>query len=342
MSHLSSATSSTRRTFLQASAAIALAATAAPEIAADQDSETLIPAVDTHQHLWDLSKLQLPWLKGAPKVLSRTYGLKEYAEATRGLNVVQAVYMEVDVRPEDHVLEAQMLVDICRSGKSPTVAAVISGRPGLPTFEQYIRNLAKSPEIRGVRQVLHSETAPKGMCLETQFVRSIQLLGKLGLSFDLCMRPQELSDGIALAKKCPETRFIVDHCGNADPASFLAKPLPNISPKHDVQKWRDDIAGLADCSNVICKISGVIASAPKEVPFTDSLAPIINHCLDSFGPDRVIFGGDWPVCLLGASYREWITTLRTLIANRPLTEQKKLLHENARQFYRLPAESRTP
>jgi L-fuconolactonase len=335
-------TVATRRTFLQASAAVAVAASTPLISAADQNSEKLIPAVDTHQHLWDLSKLQLPWLKGAPEVLSRTYGLKEYAEATRGLNVVQAVYMEVDVRPEDHVLEAQMLVDICRSGKSPTVAAVISGRPGLPTFEQYIRKLAQSPEIRGVRQVLHSETAPRGMCLEAQFVRSVQLLGELGLSFDLCMRPQELSDGITLAKQCPGTRFILDHCGNADPAAFLAKALPNTSPKHDVQKWRDEIAGLADCSNVICKISGVIASAPKDVPFTDSLAPIINHCLDSFGPDRVIFGGDWPVCLLGASYREWITTLRTLIANRPLADQKKLLHENARQFYKLPTPASAP
>jgi predicted TIM-barrel fold metal-dependent hydrolase len=336
MSMPSSGSITTRRSFLQASTALA-AAHAVPALTAAQVAQDLIPAVDTHQHLWDLSKLQLPWLKGAPEILSKTYGLKEYEEATRGLNVVQAVYMEVDVRPEDHVLEAETLIEICRSGKSPTVAAVISGRPGLPTFDPYIRKLAQAKEIRGVRQVLHSEKAPKAMCLEAQFVKSVQLLGELNLSFDLCMRPEELSDGLALAKKCPDTRFIVVHCGNASPAAFLPAKLQDSPAKHDPRKWRDDISALASSSNVICKISGVIASAPKGVPFTDSLAPIINHCLDAFGPDRVIFGGDWPVCLLGASYREWITTLRTLIADRPVADQKKLLHENARRFYKLPA-----
>ena len=125
MSMPSSGSITTRRSFLQASTALA-AAHAVPALTAAQVAQDLIPAVDTHQHLWDLSKLQLPWLKGAPEILSKTYGLKEYEEATRGLNVVQAVYMEVDVRPEDHVLEAETLIEICRSGKSPTVAAVIS------------------------------------------------------------------------------------------------------------------------------------------------------------------------------------------------------------------------
>ena len=334
----SSDRSVSRRTVLQAAASAAVSLVVAPAAvqAAAMQSE-LIPAVDTHQHLWDLTKLTLPWLKSAPEILSKTYGLAEYAKATEGLNVVQAVYMEVDVRPEDHVREAEILVDICRSGKAPTVAAVISGRPGLPTFDAYIRERAKAPEIRGVRQVLHSPEAPRGMCLEPQFVKSVKLLGELNLSFDLCMRPQELADGLKLAKTCPNTRFIVDHCGNAAPAAFLPESQRGGKPAaHDTNTWKSDILALADCPNVICKISGVIASAPAGVPFTDSLAPIVNHCLDAFGPDRVVFGGDWPVCLLGGSYKDWLTTLRTLIANRPVEHQHKLLHGNARRFYRLP------
>lgn len=332
-----SALSASRRDFLALAAAAAGTSLLSSAATAATTPTDLIPAIDTHQHLWDLKKLQLPWLAGAPQILKQDYGLPEYAAATAGLNVVQAVYMEVDVRPEDHVLEAETLINICRSKKAPTVAAVISGRPGLETFSDYIRKLAKAPEIRGVRQVLHSETAPAGMCLETQFVRSMLLLGELNLSFDLCMRPTELADGAALARKCPKTRFIVDHCGNADPAAFLKNPPKSETAPHDPGKWRDDIKTLADCPNVICKISGVIARAPAGVPLADALAPIVNHCLDTFGPDRVIFGGDWPVCLLGGSYKDWLTTLRTLIANRPLTDQKKLLHANAAAFYRLPA-----
>lgn len=327
-----------RRSVLQTAVSAAVAAAAGSRSAQAVSTQAdLIPVVDTHQHLWDLSRLTLPWLKSAPEVLRQNYGLAEYARATEGLNVVQAVYMEVDVRPEDHVKEAETLVEICRSGAAPTVAAVISGRPGLASFEAYIRGLAKSPEIRGVRQVLHSPDAPRGMCLEAQFVKSVQLLGELNLSFDLCMRPQELSDGLKLARQCPGTRFVLDHCGNAAPAAFLPESKRGgKAAVHDVAVWRSDIEALAGCPNVICKISGVIAAAPEGVPFTESLAPIVNHCLDSFGPERVVFGGDWPVCLLGGSYRDWLQTLRTLIASRPLEHQQKLLHANARRFYRLP------
>lgn len=327
---------STRRQFLSTSVATAAAVALHESVNAAVSNTTLdIPIVDTHQHLWDLSQVQPPWLSGAPEILSQTYGLAEYAKATEGLNVVQAVYMEVDVAPEDQVKEADTLLEICRSRKGPTVAAVISGRPGQESFAPYIRRYAKEKEIKGVRQVLHAETAEKAMCLKPQFVASIKLLGELGLSFDLCMRPGELSDGLALAKQCPGTRFIVDHCGNADPSAFLTNVPAADQPLHDPQKWRDDIKAVADQDNVICKISGIIARAPKGVPYVESLAPIITHCLDSFGPDRVIFGGDWPVCLLGGSYKDWVTALRQIISSRPAAEQKKLLHENARKFYGL-------
>jgi L-fuconolactonase len=327
---------STRRQFLSTSAAAAAAIALNETVNAALTNATEdIPIVDTHQHLWDLSQVQPPWLSGAPKILSQTYGLAEFAKATEGLNVVQAVYMEVDVAPEDQVKEADTLIEICRSKKGPTVAAVISGRPGEESFAPYIRRYAKEKEIKGVRQVLHSETAEKAMCLKPQFVASVKLLGELGLSFDLCMRPGELTDGLALAKKCPGTRFIVDHCGNADPSVFLKNAASSDPPAHDPQKWRDDIKALADQDNVICKISGIIARAPKGVPYVDALAPIVNHCLDSFGPDRVVFGGDWPVCLLGGSYKDWVTSLKQILSSRPVADQTKLLHENARKFYGL-------
>ena len=110
---------STRRQFLAAASATALASTATGLNAAMSPTQDDIPIVDTHQHLWDLSKIQPPWLNGAPKVLSQTYGLAEYKTATEGLNVVQAVYMEVDVDPKDHPKEADSLIAICREGKSP-------------------------------------------------------------------------------------------------------------------------------------------------------------------------------------------------------------------------------
>ena len=106
-------------------------------------------------------------------------------------------------------------------------------------------------------------------------------------------------------------------------------------PDHDPQQWKDDLAQVAEAPNVICKISGIVARVPGKEWDAGMLAPIINHCLDVFGPERVVFGGDWPVCLLGSSYRGWVEALKEIISNRPESEQRRLLHDNAVKFYSL-------
>ena len=93
---------------------------------------------------------------------------------------------------------------------------------------------------------------------------------------------------------------------------------------------------LAKRKNVICKISGIVARAPSSEWKSEILAPIINFCLDSFGPTRVVFGGDWPVCLLGASYRRWVESLREIISTRPMDQQRQLLHGQCGEVLRNP------
>jgi predicted TIM-barrel fold metal-dependent hydrolase len=331
-----------RREFIQQTSLTALAAGTFASSSwlrqatgADDDaaSNELLPIIDTHQHLWDLDKFQPPWLSGAPEILAKSYVTKDFLAATEGLNVVKAVYMEVDVDPKQQVEEAEHVIELSQSDQHPTAGAVISGRPNSASFEPYITRFKDSPYIKGVRQVLHVPNTPRGLCLEKQYVASIRLLGELGMSFDLCMRPTELADGAELAKLCPDTRFIVDHCGNADPKAFM--PQSQEKPWHDVDQWRRDLSGLAKRENVICKISGIVARAPKTQWKSEILAPIINHCLDEFGPDRVVFGGDWPVCLLGSSYQRWVQSLKEVISTRSWSKQKKLLHDNAQRFYRL-------
>lgn len=328
-----------RRHFL-AAAAGTFAAGALSHLSAQESpvKPDLLPLVDTHQHLWDLEKQSLPWLKGNTTVLAKSYGLKEYAAATEGTKIAQAVYMEVDVAPEQQTAEADKLLAICGSKDAPTRGAVISGRPNSPEFEAYIRKYAQNPAIKGVRQVLHPDGTKRGLCLEPQFVSSMKLLAQLGLSYDLCMRPGELADAVTLAEKCPDTQFILDHCGNADPVAFLPRDRRPRAPEHDLAAWRKDITALAGRRNVVCKISGIIARAPENFSLVELLSPVVNSCLDAFGPDRVIFGSDWPVCLLGASLARWVETLRTIVAKRPEEEQKKLFSENAVKLYRLKLE----
>ncbi|HEX5104845.1 MAG TPA: amidohydrolase family protein [Pirellulaceae bacterium] len=295
-----------------------------------------IPIIDCHQHLWDLEGFKLPWIEPGT-LLGRSYVMQDYLAAIEGTGIKHAVYMEVDVDPAQQTAEAEHLIEICKSGKAPTIAAVISGRPNSDGFKDYITPLAKSPYIKGVRQVLHGGSTPAGYCLEKPFVRGIQLLGELGESFDLCMRAKELADGAKLAAQCPDTRFIVDHCGNADVKAFFKhgdKRLEGVTPDHSADQWKRDIDTLAAKKNVICKISGIIARVPKQWS-ADDLAPVVSHCLDSFGPQRVIFGSDWPVCLLGAPLVQWVSALRDIIASRPAEQQKRLLMSNAVAFYGL-------
>lgn len=294
----------TRRQFFARTGAAAIAglALAQPARGEEQPAVTAgdIPIIDCHQHLWDLDKFKLPWIEPGT-LLGRSYVMRDYLAAREGTGIRHAVYMEVDVDPAQQQAEADHLIDLCNTGNSPTIAAVVSGRPAADTFAGYVTPFKGSPYIKGIRQVLHGKTTPAGYCLGEGFIRGMQLLGELGLSFDLCMRPGELADGAKLVEKCPDTRFIVDHCGNADPKAFF-KPgdsrLANAKPDHTADAWKRDLEKLAERSNVVCKISGIVARVPKEWSAAD-LAPIINQCLDTFGPQRVIFGSDWPVCLLG-------------------------------------------
>jgi predicted TIM-barrel fold metal-dependent hydrolase len=313
-----------RRQFLAATAAAALPATARPERPA------MLPIVDTHQHLWDLTKFKLNWLEPdtpAGKILGHSFTPKEYAEETKGLNVVKAVYMEVDVVPEQQQAEADYVVGLCESGKTPTCAAVVSGRPNSDGFEKYARQFKGHKYVKGIRQVLHVKETTPDYYLDPKFVKGIQLLGDLGLSFDLCVRPAELPEHTRLVDQCPGTRFILDHCGNGD-----LKHTPA-----ERERWKKDMAEIAKRKNVVGKVSGFIASAPARGKWTlDDLAPVINHTLDVFGPDRVMFGGDWPVCLLGVEkYADWANALKAVVAGRPEEQQKKLFHDNAVKFYGL-------
>jgi L-fuconolactonase len=327
-----------RRQFHRHVAAAALTAAAAPAVhlarpLLGSEPESL-PMIDTHQHLWDLDKQNVPWLKNSKSVLARSYVTKDYLEATQGLNIIQAIYMEVDLAPEDHVAEAELITALCRSPEHPTVAAVMGGHPARDGFASYARQMATNPYVKGIRQVLHGATPP-GHCLTEPFVRSLQLLGELNLSFDICLRTNELADAVKLVDQCPDTLFIIDHCGNADPCAFLPASRRDGPPSHDPDTWRRTMDALGQREHVISKISGIVSRAPQPTWDADDLAPIVNHCLDAFGPDRVVFGSDWPVCRMGAELSEWVTALRAIVASRPVEEQRKLFTDNARRLYRL-------
>jgi L-fuconolactonase len=308
-----------RRDFLKRAASVA----AVPLLGSTAPKEDeMLPIVDTHQHLWDLTKFRLPWLKKGD-VFNKSHVMADYLQATAGLNVVKTVYMEVDVAKEQQTEEAEYVIDLCRRADNPMAAAVISGRPASDGFAEYIGQFRDSAYIKGVRQVLHVDSTPPGYCLDEKFIKGVRLLGEMGKSFDLCMRARELPDAAKLIDACPGTRFVLDHCGN-----------PDVKVK-DRSQWQKDMRDAARRKNVVCKVSGIVASAEPGKWTADDLAPFVNFVMAVFGSDRVMFGGDWPVCTRAATFKEWFTALKEIVHDRSAAFQRKLFHDNAVRVYGL-------
>ena len=289
-----------------------------------------IPIVDTHQHLWDIQQFDLPWVEGAGP-LKKNHTMDDYLATVDGLDVAKTVYMEVDVVPHDREREVEFVIDMCERDDNPMAGAVVSGEPGSEGFAEYVRGFAGNDRIKGIRRVLHTREMDKGHCLNDEFIGDVRLLGELGLTYDICMRPDELADGIELVDRCPGTRFIVDHCGNADPAIVAGT---GDSDSHGRDQWIQDMEAFGQRPHVTCKISGIVARV-SDTWTADDLAPTINHCLDVFDSERVIAASDWPVCTLGASLADWFSALRSIISSRSETDQRRLLHDNAVELFGL-------
>ena len=157
----------------------------------------------------------------------------------------------------------------------------------------------------------------------------------MGLCYDLLTGPHGLRLAAGVVDECPETRFVLDHCGNIDPAVFRtgAGALPAGAGIR--ARWKRGIATLAERNNVVCKISGVMETGQPGQAGDEEYAAVINTCLDRFGPDRVMFASNWPVVNRGSSMRGWVELLRRVTGARPEIERRKLFCDNAMRFYRL-------
>jgi len=284
--------------------------------------------IDTHQHLWNLEQFPYSWCAGIGK-LNRSYLLRDYLDAAKGVGVTKTIFMECDV-DEPHALDEARHIQSLAEQKphdppdpgAPRIAGIIAGgRPERGGFEQHLDELKRLPLVRGVRRVLHTQgdDVPRSPL----FAENLRLLPKYGFTFDLCVTGRQLPIAIALAKQCPGVSFILDHCGSPDIKGGVYEP------------WRTHIKELAALPNLTCKISGMITSADFDHWKAADLRPAFDYLIDRFGWDRVVWGSDWPVCLLAGSYKRWADATMELISKATSGERDKLLWRNAERVYRV-------
>ena len=152
---------------------------------------------------------------------------------------------------------------------------------------------------------------------------NVASLADYGLSYDICVLDRQLPIAINLARHCPHVTIILDHCG-----------VPRVKDRV-LDPWRKDIAELAKLPNVNCKVSGLVAYADPAHWTIEDLRPYVDHVISCFGWDRVMFGSDWPVCTLSATYKQWVEALRSITQNAGEANQRKLFCDNAVRVYRL-------
>ncbi len=279
------------------------------------------PIVDTHLHIWNLGRLRYPWLDGVP-MLNKSHLIEDYRRACGPVAVAKIVFLQCECDFAQFQQEADWVTEVSRA--DPRIRGIVPWAP-LEKGEaagEALAKLAANPLVKGVRRIIQFE-ADQEFCLKPAFVRGVQSLPVHGLSFDLCINHRQLANTIKLVRQCPQVRFILDHIGKPDIKAGLLDP------------WRAELRELARMENVWCKLSGLVTEADFAKWKPADLKPYIDHVIECFGFDRMMFGGDWPVSTQATDYPRWVATLDDALRGCTPDELHRVYVRNAEHFYRI-------
>jgi L-fuconolactonase len=279
------------------------------------------PIIDSHIHLLDQKRFAYPWLKGAPS-LKRDWTPDDLAVSAKPYEIEGFVFVEVDVDMPQHLDEADWIDGLAK--RDPRVLGSVACLPleRGAAIEPEMARLAELGAVRGVRRLIQNQPDPEYV-LRVGFLEAMRLLTKYNLSFDICVFHQQLPNTLKMMRLCPEVAFVLDHIGKPDIKAGLADP------------WRANMRDMAALPNVVCKLSGLTTEADHRTWSREQLRRYVDHVVECFGPDRILYGGDWPVSELAGSYLQWLATLDWATAGFSPADKRKLFRDNAVKAYRL-------
>jgi L-fuconolactonase len=278
--------------------------------------------VDAHHHLWDPAKADYPWLTEELATIRRRFGPEDLEPH------LQAAGVDATVLVQTRSSEDETREFLATAAATPFIRGVVGWVDLTDTaVDDAIARLRAGPggdRLVGIRHQVHDEPDPDWL-LRDDVRRGIRSVGRAGLAYDLLVRSRELRAAREIVATMPDVRFVVDH---------LAKPPIRDGPG-GLEHWADLVASFAGLPNASWKISGLVTEADWQRWGPADLAPFVDHALRTFGPGRLIFGSDWPVCLLAATYEEVVSTGRELTAGLTERERVAVFGGNATAVYGL-------
>jgi L-fuconolactonase len=277
--------------------------------------------VDAHHHFWDPTRREYPWMGDELAAIRKPFG----PEDLRPLLAANGVDRTVLVQTVASIDETREF--LATAAANDFIAGVV-GWVDLtaPDVGRTISDLRSGPggnRLAGIRHQVHDE-ADEQWLLRDDVLRGLRAVGDAGLAYDLLVRTRELPEAREVASRFPDMRFVIDH---------IAKP--RIAAGTRDLDWERAMAPLAELPNVTCKISGMVTEASWTGWTPDNLAPYIHRVLEWFGPERCMFGSDWPVCLLAASYAQVLEAVKPALSDLNDQYAAGVLGGNAIRVYRL-------
>jgi L-fuconolactonase len=277
---------------------------------------TVMKIIDTHQHFWKYDPVNYSWINDEMAVIRKDFLPGDLAVVVNEhkLNGTVAVQADQTEAETDWLLQLAAKNDFIKG-----VVGWVDLRSS--NIEKRLQHYQQFSKLKGFRHVLQGEE-PSFM-LQKDFLNGISKLQQYNFTYDILIFPKHLAAALELVQQFPEQKFVIDH---------VAKPYIK---DEKIDEWKTGMQQLAQQSNVYCKISGMVTEADWKNWTADDLRPYIDVVVESFGIDRIMYGSDWPVCLVASSYKRWLQTVKDYFSSYSTEDQEKVFSSNAIKFYKL-------
>jgi L-fuconolactonase len=277
--------------------------------------------IDSHHHIWDLSVRAQSWMKGDEvKPISRTILMDELEPELEKSNIDYTVIVQTVENPD----ETPEFLNLSLS--HPKICAVVGwldleSKDVIPQLEKYLSHPG-GKNLVSIRDMAQDKADPNWL-MRDDVIKNIHRIADAGLTFDILTRPPQLAAAVEMVKRSPNNTFVLDH---------ISKPYIG---KGEMQPWADQITEMASHENVSVKVSGLFTEANWDSWSNQSFKPYLDHILNTFTPSRMMFGSDWPVCLLAATYSQTVDLMEEFTKEFSKTEQESFWSGTVKRSYRL-------